>query len=451
MNQLENRKTFKVMKQTESKHKHTAAERAGEFKTRLALLRRAALLCLGLCAALICAALPVAAQSLSVDHNIAYVGEDLTFTYIPASSDCPPDPEAATVYRDLTIYVGSVTQFDIPMSMNSDGTFTGIYKTTTNDVGNDNWVEVYDDCNNTYEPIELEFAVLQFGYFILYDANRIDPANVAAVKHPGGSVEVDAMSFPPNWYASTLYDWNLSSDCISWRQDNWGGYASRNVPYDYYFSVTLDGVYWNWLDVWVVWASVTEFKTAGPKNSDCKISNDVIKSGSDSVWGAVLHDYGRFFNGALVQWTILPTGFATFTNVFYDIKQTKESQLWINNSGTWQKNGSHEGPEDPDIFQSSSLDLIPSSTPHIYSWDAPGFQLSWLDGPIGFVYSGSFVDRAYVAFPSLTGMTIFSDDYQWHSISWATWNGTSYDRNPASGSNDVNPGSNPVGNSSTPP
>ena len=409
------------MKQTESKHKHTAAERAGEFKTRLALLRRAALLCLGLCAALICAALPVAAQSLSVDHNIAYVGEDLTFTYTPASSDCPPDPEAATVYRDLTIYVGSVTQFDIPMSINSDGTFTGIYKTTTNDIGNDNWVEGFDECNNKYYPIELEFAVLEFGYFNVYDATRINPTNVVAVKHPGGSVRVDAMSFPPNYYASTLYDWNLSSDCISWRQDNWGGYASRNVPYDYYFSVTLDGVYWNWLDAWVIWASITPLSA---NTTETTMSPNLFTPPSSGVAYDATSAPNNFMengdgfitcrNGILFQATLYPSGIGSVAS--FNFIRTRKTGFWEkeNEAGGWALMAGGEDAGSEDGPGAETMDLTPHND-HIYNADVPGFKQLPDYSAYGLVMKASLDECVQV---NLNGWQRCSDHYFWHSVVW---------------------------------
>jgi hypothetical protein len=265
------------MKPTESKRKSSAKMRGHELKIKPALLRGPTLLALCVCAAFVCATLPAAAQTLTVNQNPAYINDPLTFTYTPSTDPnaCQPNwNETAKNYRDLTIYTGGTTQFDIPMSLNSDGvTYSGTYTTTSDDLG-DNWVYVGDDiCGNV---ASLEWAVIEFDGWFVYNATWVDDTDVAAVKAPGGSVEVDAMPFPLNLNAPSLYDWRYSDPNISWRSPIWGGYASRNNPYEYYYCVSLDDYQtYNWLNVWVISAVLksVSFTSDYASQSGCAVMN----------------------------------------------------------------------------------------------------------------------------------------------------------------------------------
>jgi hypothetical protein len=201
----------------------------------------------------VCAALPAAAQTLTVDHNPAYVGENLTFIYTPG--DCM-DSEAITFTRDATFYTGDEKSFDIQLQLNTDGPYAGLYTgthtTTADDVGND-VIAIDDDCNESVEPVYL--AVERFDGFYVYHAVWVDSADVAALKsNPANTVGVDAMLTPDNDnFDATILDWSLSSSGINWRLDNWGGDVYTGSPGYYEFFVSLDGfATYHYVDAWVI-------------------------------------------------------------------------------------------------------------------------------------------------------------------------------------------------------
>lgn len=199
------------------------------------------------------------------------------------------------------------------------------------------------------------------------------------------------------------------------------------------------------LTVWIVWANWTKFNNTGPKDGDSDI--DPIYYGAGVHTMTIGGQEVEFFNnGVLMQCTISPVAFVAFTNVQYEIQRTSEAQMWRKDDGVWSKQGDHFGPE-PDGPTSTTKDITPSSSAHIYSDDIPGFLL----GPGGpdfdeLLRRQNSVECAYI---QLGNWTAFSDNYEWHSISWVEWREGAYHRK--SEGNEIETGAITVGTGSTPP
>jgi hypothetical protein len=336
------------MKATKSKCKQTAAVSAYEFKPEPALLRRRALVWLGLCAVWVCGALSAAAQTLSVvdtsraysgDHgNPAYVGETLTFVVTPDPNGCYAN--GVEINRDLNyspiIYDGNPTVMGIDLSWdNSTGTYRGTYTTTEDDIGY-NDVEVpgqIDSCNDQIAGFTL--TVADFDYYGSYDAAWIDNNNAATISgYP--TAWFGPVTYPdypdynhtyndPEVDPSPLFDYSKSSG-FGYTPSGWSIEVPTGNPNDYHISLTLDEKNWHDIDAWVIWAAVTKFNNAGPKDDDCSLSPPYFGAGAHTGLGGTI---AYFYNGANIQYTISPATFVKFSNVVsFDIIQTKERSTW---------------------------------------------------------------------------------------------------------------------------
>jgi hypothetical protein len=250
--------------------------RGHELKIKPALLRRPAMLALFLGAALVCFALPAAAQTqptISVSPNPVAVGQQITVTYDSKGSGCIA--EGATMTDDPTFHVGA-SPFSITMNNNQDGTWTGTYKVNSGDVGNDT-VSVSDTCSGQVGPINL--TVVQLNGLYGSGATQIpnDNNDVAALQdkgNPNDVVTVKASLTPDTDFAATLLNWSGSGNgwfTIGWLyNDLWaciGGYATKGCPAEVPFWVTIDAVNWDYCDVWVFWASI-KVNTSGWDGDD---------------------------------------------------------------------------------------------------------------------------------------------------------------------------------------
>jgi hypothetical protein len=303
--------------------------------------------------------------------------------------------------------------------LNSDGvTFGGTYTTTSDDLG-DNWLYIGDDdCGNV---ASLEWAVIEFDGWFVYNATWVDDSDVAAVKASGSSVEVDAMPFPLNLNAPSLYDWRNSDRNISWRSPIWGGYASKNDPYEYYYCVSLDDYQtWNWLNVWVIWATIAPLSA---NSTETTISPDLYHPPPSGVaYGATSIPYNYLNpgtddgfiscrNGILFQATLAPSGVGDI--VGFTFKRTRKVGVWTKGSSGWML-AAHDGPGADDGPGSDSMDLTPHNN-HIYNADVPGFASASDYMAYEMVEKGSLGEYVQV---NINGWQKCSDDYLWHTVVW---------------------------------
>jgi hypothetical protein len=132
----------KVMKPTESKHKHSVTVRGHELKIKPSLFRSPAILALLLCAAVVCAALPAAAQTLTVTKggvsvSSVCVGDTVHIMLNLEGSSCDMLPTLTEAY--LSNSVSATSGSDVPIWLAYDGEagWEGDYTTTSDDVGYD--------------------------------------------------------------------------------------------------------------------------------------------------------------------------------------------------------------------------------------------------------------------------------------------------------------------------
>jgi hypothetical protein len=130
------------MKPTESKRKCSVTVRGHEFTTKPALLRRPAILALLLCAAVVCAALPAAAQTLTmtkggISVSSVCVGDAVHIMLNLEGSSCDMLPTLTEAY--LSNSVSATSGSDVPIWLAYDGEagWEGDYTTTADDVGYD--------------------------------------------------------------------------------------------------------------------------------------------------------------------------------------------------------------------------------------------------------------------------------------------------------------------------
>ncbi len=406
------------MKLTESKQTSSVPVRACEFKIKPALLRRLAPLTLFLCVAVVCAALPAAAQTLTVDNNPAYVGENLTFIYTPG--DCM-DSEAVTFTRDVTIYTGDEKSFDIQLTLNSDGPYSGLYTgthtTTADDVGND-VIAIDDDCNESVEPVQL--TVARFDGFFVYQAAKIDEADAVTLKS-NPTVEVDAMLTPTTGFAASLIDWSSSGGGINWRLDNWGGYAYTSSPYDYYFCATLDEATWHDLDVWVIWATVTprftDNKTPYDSGTDTGDQANFPYYAGGTELGAEnqLTDYSWLGFKTEIKGQLAPSGVNQIIKSGWVFYQTVTYNVFLNNTSA----STGSGVNAPDtVFNSYGADME-DKTPD------PNDQIFVLDGPGAYNFNTIKQMMNFQTWVYWNGQ-VASDPAQWWIRKKAERNGSGY-------------------------
>ena len=238
------------MKSIESKCKHTAAVRLGEPTTKPALLHRPVLLPLCLCAALVCAVLPAAAQpTLTVTPSIVCVGDQIEIELNLMGSGCPMLPDTIESYLTNTLYaqVGSIV---IPLTYDNEASWKGSYTTTSDDVGNDTVGVLSDDCPS--DPVSL--TVVELDGLTPSGATVIDANDCGTVKttSPDDYVTVTADLNPYTATAATLFTWSGGTPTSDNLQTKVHKNASAETP------VTYTGCYETLTgNVWVVWATVT--------------------------------------------------------------------------------------------------------------------------------------------------------------------------------------------------
>ncbi len=189
-----------------------------------------------------------------------------------------------------------------------------------------------------------------------------------------------------------------------------------------------------YIDSWSFHAS----GTASPDNC-CTACPGAFLGVDTSFYGA-----GSFTNGMELQAFISDDE----PGATYDIKRTKERSAWQRIAGAWTLCcGGHVGPGADDDPPPNSLDecLFPSSSPgHIYSLDEPGFMStgSLNAAATEAVYKASFVESVEIV-DALGGGVSDSNIFEWHSMTWLTKAGGSWDVDTAK--SEIAPGAINVG------
>jgi hypothetical protein len=283
------------------------------------------------------------------------------------------------------------------------------------------------------------------------NATPLDPTNWAAVKTAGTNTNyvVVTANICPDIPEATNVISITGGEAVS------SNVFQRQVPgWEVGMTtITITGcTNTNIVNVWIVWGTWTEFNNTGPKDSDSTV--DPVMYGATNSWVVDDPTDGEltwFKNGALMQCTIYPTNFIMFAGVGYDIQRTKERNAWIETNGNpwYPVAGEYFPPGSPDGPQAANKDTTPSASAHIYSTDLPGPKMHLYHVSDLLVYRASFVETAYIILPGAASEQVFSDGYQWHSISSVVWNGTNYQR--TDGSNEISTGAITVGTNSSPP
>jgi hypothetical protein len=362
------------------------------------------------------------AQSLSVSPNPVCVGQTITVTL---TGVCYESTAESTLER--SVQYGNI---NIPLSENSDGSWSGTYNTTTQDAGTDT-VTADDDgeCNDQFNQVSLTVV-------------ELDSVNVNS--EPTGSgwseqimdtsgynnnvalksdLDDDVVTFglnmiPDTAAAATLITWNgggtPSSDNLTATlpADDFDG------PRDVSASISCCDCETDPLISWIMWGEITYNCSGGFDTNDAldfgvvlgftnvpggnKVAGDC--SGTETLNGI---RYCFAMNKVEIIGTLYPSGVgAVVGNRFTFNPQIKSS------SPVWSSSTEPDSSMAPSLTKDAGNDgnLPQQTTPisdKIFALDDPGYAL-----PVGNVYLGmacNFTNYIYI------GSEKASDAGQWYS------------------------------------